>query len=155
LLGPHLALGGDGIVKQIRSRSGGGGAAICWWGLIHSGSKNLTKGLLIIAPGLTIRDRLRVLQPNDPDSYYKSREIVPDDMLADLGKAKIVITNYHAFKRHAEVPLNKVQQAALQTEEKPFVDRDLLRNTVTTDGLSQEAQCPLYDLVLQSAGSPP
>jgi type III restriction enzyme len=40
-----------------------------------------------------------VLQPGDPDSYYRSREIVPEDMLPDLGKAKIVITNYHAFKK--------------------------------------------------------
>ena len=41
------------------------------------GSKKFTRGFLIIAPGITIRDRLRVLQPNDPDSYYKSRELVP------------------------------------------------------------------------------
>ena len=26
--------------------------------------------LLVVTPGLTIKDRLRVLQPNDPDSYY-------------------------------------------------------------------------------------
>jgi type III restriction enzyme len=93
----------------------------------HPSSKNFTTGFLLIAPGLTIKDRLRVLQPNDPDSYYKSREIVPDDMLGDLGKAKIVITNYHAFKRRAEMPLNKVQQAALQTEEKPETDGVMVR----------------------------
>ncbi len=46
------------------------------------------------APGLTIKDRLRVLQPNDPDSYYASRELVPQDMLDDVNRAKIVITNY-------------------------------------------------------------
>lgn len=61
-------------------------------------SHNFTRGFLIVAPGITIRDRLRVLLPNDPDSYYKSREIVPPDMLGDIGRAKIVITNYHAFK---------------------------------------------------------
>lgn len=61
-------------------------------------SKKFTRGFLIVAPGLTIKDRLRVLQPNDPDSYYQSREIVPADMLEDLQRAKIVITNYHAFK---------------------------------------------------------
>lgn len=93
----------------------------------HPASRNFTRGFLLIAPGLTIRDRLRVLQPGDPDSYYKSREIVPDDMLADLGKAKIVITNYHAFRRRAELPLNKVQLAALQTEEKPESDGALVR----------------------------
>ena len=61
-------------------------------------SKKFTRGFLVVTPGLTIRDRLRVLQPNDPDSYYQSRELVPSDMLGDLERAKIVITNYHAFK---------------------------------------------------------
>ena len=64
----------------------------------HPQSKRFTRGFLIVAPGLTIRDRLRVLQPNDPDSYYQSRELIPGDMLADIERAKIVITNYHAFK---------------------------------------------------------
>ena len=41
------------------------------------GSKHFTRGFLVVAPGLTIKDRLRVLQPNDPDSYYASRELVP------------------------------------------------------------------------------
>ena len=46
-----------------------------------------------MTPGLTIKDRLRVLQPNDPDSYYASRELVPGDMLDEVNRAKIVITN--------------------------------------------------------------
>ena len=29
---------------------------------------------LIVTPGITIRDRLRVLLPNDPDNYYRQRE---------------------------------------------------------------------------------
>ena len=70
-------------------------------------SKNYTRGFLIVAPGITIRDRLRVLLPNDPDSYYKSREIVPQDMLGDLEKAKIVITNYHAFKLRERIEAAK------------------------------------------------
>ncbi|GAI94137.1 unnamed protein product, partial [marine sediment metagenome] len=47
-------------------------------------SKKFTRGFLVATPGLTILDRLRVLQPNDPDSYYQSRELVPNDMLGDL-----------------------------------------------------------------------
>jgi len=65
----------------------------------HPGSKRFTRGFLVVTPGITIRDRLRVLKPNDPDSYYASRELVPADMLEELNRAKIVITNYHAFKR--------------------------------------------------------
>jgi type III restriction enzyme len=70
-------------------------------------SKTFTRGFLIVAPGLTIRDRLRVLQPNDPDSYYKNRELVPNEMLEDINKAKIVITNYHAFKLRDKIELSK------------------------------------------------
>nr|WP_240905926.1 hypothetical protein [Thiorhodococcus mannitoliphagus] len=69
-------------------------------------SQRFTRGFLIVAPGITIRDRLRVLMPNDPDSYYQSRELVPSDMLEDLHKAKIVITNYHAFKRRERLELS-------------------------------------------------
>ena len=62
-------------------------------------SRRYSKGFLIVAPGITIRDRLRVLLPNDSESYYRHRELVPSDMLNDINSAKIVITNYHAFKR--------------------------------------------------------
>lgn len=93
----------------------------------HPGSKRFSRGFLVVAPGITIKDRLRVLQPNDPESYYKSREIVPEDMLGDLGKAKIVITNYHAFKKKDEMSLNKVQRAALRTEPKPESDGAMIR----------------------------
>ena len=69
-------------------------------------SRNFTRGFLVVTPGITIRDRLRVLQPNDPDSYYQSRELVPADMLQDLNKAKIVITNFHAFKRRETLQIS-------------------------------------------------
>jgi type III restriction enzyme len=47
-------------------------------------SRRFTRGFLIVTPGITIRDRLRVLYPGDPDSYYARRELVPHDMLPDL-----------------------------------------------------------------------
>ncbi|UPK17587.1 DEAD/DEAH box helicase family protein [Bradyrhizobium sp. 131] len=80
----------------------------------HEGSKNFTRGFLICAPGLTIKDRLRVLQPNDPENYYSERAIVPIDMLDDLHRAKIVITNYHAFKLRERVELSKGGRQLLQ-----------------------------------------
>src|SRR5205823_3842153 len=77
-------------------------------------SKNFTRGFLVCAPGLTIKDRLRVLQPNDPDAYYASRELVPGDMLDDVNRAKIVITNYHAFKLRERIELSKGGRQLLQ-----------------------------------------
>ena len=78
------------------------------------GSRRFTRGFLVVTPGLTIRDRLRVLQPNDPDSYYQSRELVPADMLGDLDRAKIVITNYHAFMQRETLAISKGGRALLQ-----------------------------------------
>jgi type III restriction enzyme len=71
------------------------------------GSRHFTRGFLVVAPGLTIKDRLRVLQPSDPDSYYGRRELVPTDLLEDVRRAKIVITNYHAFKRRERLDISK------------------------------------------------
>ena len=80
----------------------------------RSSSKNFSRGFLVVSPGLTIKDRLRVLQPHDPDSYYKDRELVPGDLLDDLQKAKIVITNYHAFKLRERIELSAGGRSLLQ-----------------------------------------
>src|SRR5437899_1138398 len=77
-------------------------------------SKRFTRGFLVVTPGLTIKDRLRVLQPNDPDSYYASRELVPLDLVEEIAKAKIVITNYHAFKLRERLELSKGGRSLLQ-----------------------------------------
>jgi len=80
----------------------------------HPNSKKFTRGFLVVTPGITIKDRLRVLQPNDPDSYFKNRELVPNDMMRELERAKIVITNYHAFKQRDLLELSKGGRALLQ-----------------------------------------
>jgi len=80
----------------------------------HPGSKNFSRGFLICAPGLTIKDRLRVLQPSDPDSYYFDRELVPTDMHDEIRRAKIVITNYHAFKMRERVEISRGGRLLLQ-----------------------------------------
>jgi type III restriction enzyme len=83
-------------------------------------SKYFTKGFLVVTPGITIKERLQVLQPNDPYSYYQSRELVPTDMLQDLQAAKIVITNYHAFKHREKRDISKGTRALLQGRGEPI-----------------------------------
>ncbi len=87
-------------------------------------SPRFTRGFLVVTPGITIRDRLRVLQPNDPDSYYASRELVPADMLRELDKAKIVITNYHAFQLRESIEVKKSSRALLQGRGPALVTRE-------------------------------
>ena len=90
-------------------------------------SSRFTRGFLVVTPGITIKDRLRVLQPHDPDSYYASRELVPNDLIPELGKAKIVITNYHAFMLRERMELSKGGRSLLQ-------GRGEALNTLETEG---------------------
>jgi type III restriction enzyme len=98
-------------------------------------SKRFSRGFLIVAPGLTIKDRLRVLLPNDLDSYYASRELVPTDLMPELERAKIVITNYHAFKRRERLELAKGNRALLQ-------GRGPALDTLETEGQMLQRVCP-------------
>ena len=93
----------------------------------HPRSRQFSRAFLVVTPGITIKDRLRVLLPNDPDSYLRNRELVPTDMLGDIERAKIVITNYHAFRRRERIEVSKVGRSLLQ-------GRGPALNTVETEG---------------------
>jgi len=77
-------------------------------------SKRYSNAFLIVAPGITIRDRLRVLQPSDPENYYDRLSLLPSDLQDGLNRAKIVITNYHAFKLRETFEAAKGTRTALE-----------------------------------------
>src|SRR6202162_3366065 len=68
---------------------------------------------LFVAPGITIRDRLRVLLPNDPGNYYRAHDLVPTDLFDRLGQARIGITNFHGFLLHEKGDASKTTKAIL------------------------------------------
>ncbi|HEX9653709.1 MAG TPA: DEAD/DEAH box helicase family protein [bacterium] len=78
---------------------------------------------LIVTPGITIRDRLRVLLPNDPNNYYRQLDIVPLESQSDLDRAKIIITNFHAFKPRERIAAGRLTKSLLQRgETSPFTE---------------------------------
>ncbi|MBI5238301.1 MAG: DEAD/DEAH box helicase family protein [Deltaproteobacteria bacterium] len=78
---------------------------------------------LIVTPGITIKDRLRVLLPNDPQNYYRMMDILPPDMMDELDKAKIFITNFHAFKLRETTSAGKLTKSILSKgEASPFTE---------------------------------
>jgi type III restriction enzyme len=78
---------------------------------------------LIVTPGITIRDRLRVLFPTDPDNYYRQRDILPPDLLERLGQARILIANYHAFLPRDRGDAARLTKAILtKGDASPFVE---------------------------------
>jgi len=89
---------------------------IAWQTLNKIASKQdsrFTDSFLIVTPGITIRDRLRVLLPSDPNNYYRAMDIVPADLLDQLGQARIVITNFHTFLHHEKVKAGKLTKDIL------------------------------------------
>ncbi len=78
---------------------------------------------LIVTPGITIRDRLRVLLPNDPENYYRQRDIVPAQYQDQLGQAKILIINFHKFQLLEKVAANKITKSILANgQPSPFTE---------------------------------
>lgn len=73
-----------------------------------------TNRFLVVTPGITIRDRLRVILPSDPENYYKLRDLVPADLWSSLLEAQIVITNYHAFLPRTTKEFSGVSSATKQ-----------------------------------------
>ncbi len=70
--------------------------------------KRFSTRFLIVTPGITIRDRLRVLLPNDPQTFYRVMDLVTPEQQDRLQAATIEITNYHAFIRR-----DKIEAASL------------------------------------------
>ncbi len=63
----------------------------------NGGGRDFTDRFLVVAPGITVKDRLRVLLPSDPGNVYRERDLVPPDLLPGLQKATVIVTNFHAF----------------------------------------------------------
>ena len=64
----------------------------------HPSSKQFSRGFLIVTPGITIRDRLRVLSRTIRTATTGTANWCRPTCSATSSRAKIVITNYHAFK---------------------------------------------------------
>ncbi len=100
---------------------------IAWQALnkiANSQDARFSDTFLIVTPGITIKDRLRVLLPNDPQNYYKQHDIVPSDMFSELDKEKFVITNFHAFKLRERVSTGKITKQLLKQTDgvNPFTE---------------------------------
>ncbi len=81
--------------------------------LAYPASGRFADAFLIVCPGITVRDRLRVLLPSDSGNYYQAMDLAPPFAFADLGTAKIVITNYHGFKARERGDAGKLTKTIL------------------------------------------
>ncbi len=66
-----------------------------------------SKNILVVAPGLTVRNRLSVLNPFDEENYYEEFNIVPGGLMDSLRQGKIKIINWHTLAWNTEEKLAK------------------------------------------------
>ena len=82
----------------------------------HPRSERYSDAFLIVTPGVTIRDRLQVLLPENPENDYQKMNLLPRADFDTLSQAKIVITNYHGFQTRKKDELSKVGAQVLGKE---------------------------------------
>lgn len=105
-LEPENQLHNDGLPRVALKMATGTGktvvmAMLIAWQTINKvmtpSDARFAKRFLVVAPGITIRDRLGVLHPERDDNYYTERDLIPADLWDALLQAQVEIINYHAF----------------------------------------------------------
>ena len=56
-----------------------------------------SRDVLVIAPGLTVKRRLAVLEPSNPANYYREFNIVPSALQDKLRRGRVAVRNWHAL----------------------------------------------------------
>ena len=65
------------------------------------------KNVLVMAPGLTVKSRLAVLEPAAEGNYYEAFDIVPSALLDKLRQGKVLVRNWHALAWDSEEQIKK------------------------------------------------
>ena len=66
-----------------------------------------SKNVLVVAPGLTVKSRLAVLEPAGAGNYYSEFRIVPSHMFDKLRQGKVIIRNWHALNWESQEQIDK------------------------------------------------
>ena len=102
----------------------------------YPADERYSRHFLIVAPGLTVKERLRVLKhPDDVDGYYRRYSLVPCSMRERMRHATVVIHNWHTL-----VPLNDETRSVArrgteddETFARRILDHDYSRIVVIND----------------------
>ena len=67
--------------------------------LDHRGDKRFSDVVLVVCPNVTIRGRLRELDPrNGEASIYRTRDIVPPHRMERMQQGRVLVMNWHVFE---------------------------------------------------------
>ncbi|MDH7478569.1 MAG: DEAD/DEAH box helicase family protein [Syntrophomonadaceae bacterium] len=60
--------------------------------------RQFSKNVLVVAPGLTVKNRLQVLKPAAENNYYRQFNLIPSAMYDQLRQGRIMVINWHKLK---------------------------------------------------------
>ena len=66
-----------------------------------------SKHIFVVAPGLTVKSRLQVLEPAGKNNFYDEFNIVPPALLDKLRQGKILVRNWHMLNWESEERIAK------------------------------------------------
>ncbi len=76
-------------------------AMLIAWAFCNRGrnpaSREYPNGVLVCCPNLTVKERLQVLRPENPQNYFAAFDLVPLKYRPLLQGGKVLVTNWHAF----------------------------------------------------------
>ncbi len=138
-----IALPGDGGLWEricCKMATGSGKtmvmAMIVTWQVLNAVTypkrrKDFSQAVLIVAPGLTVKERLRVLYPGEPDNEYDNFNLCPSESLRQkLNQATILIENWHTL-----MPLQEPQRSVVKKG--PESDEAFTRRVLDTLSISK------------------
>ena len=80
-------------------------------------NKDFSRAIFIVAPGLTVKERLRVLYTGEPDNFYDAFSLCPSEsMRQKLNQAEILVENWHALMPLKEPDRSVVKKGAESDE---------------------------------------
>ncbi|GAB2660673.1 DEAD/DEAH box helicase family protein [Arenimonas aestuarii] len=95
-------------------------------------NKEFSRVIFIVAPGLTVRERLQVLYPGHEENYYDAFSLCPNEsMRSKLNKAEVLVENWHSLMPLKEQERSVVKKGA--ESDKAFVRRVLGKLAVYKD----------------------
>lgn len=78
-----------------------------------------SKNILIVAPGLTVKTRLAVLDPTAENNYYHEFQIVPSTLMEKLREGRVKIINWHMLAWDTQEKLDvKIERKQIRSVDK-------------------------------------
>lgn len=78
-----------------------------------------SKNILIVAPGLTVKTRLAVLDPTAENNYYHEFQIVPSTLMEKLREGKVKIINWHMLAWDTQEKIDqKIEKKQIRSVDK-------------------------------------